>query len=112
MKVRIAIVTPPRGRLIQKHHRQVTSLVKTPPSSGPTTEEIPKTAPKAPCTAGRFRSGKVLRRIVTAPLTIPELPSPATARPIMKATEFGAAAQMMDPISKMPMRMRNTHFGE
>lgn len=42
MKMR---VNPPTGRLIQKHHLQVTPLVKAPPTKGPRTEAIPKIIP-------------------------------------------------------------------
>ena len=39
---------PPVGRLIQKHQRQVTWSVKTPPTKGPTTLAIPHVAPIKP----------------------------------------------------------------
>lgn len=34
------IARPPTGRLIQKHQRQVTSQVKTPPRTGPRTVAV------------------------------------------------------------------------
>ena len=42
------IVTAPMGRLIQKHHRQLTPPVNPPPTRGPRTEDKPKTMPKRP----------------------------------------------------------------
>lgn len=45
------------------------------------------------------------------PLVTPALPSPAIARPMMNAIEFGAAPQMVDPISKIPMTVKKTYFG-
>lgn len=41
-----------------------------------------------------------------APLKMPAEPIPATARPMIKAVEFGAAAQTIDPVSKMLMAAR------
>jgi hypothetical protein len=38
-----AAAIPPKGRLIQKHHLQLTLSVKTPPNNGPITEEMTKT---------------------------------------------------------------------
>jgi hypothetical protein len=38
-----AAAIPPKGRLIQKHHLQLTLSVNTPPNSGPITEEMTKT---------------------------------------------------------------------
>ena len=38
-----AAATPPKGRLIQKHHLQLTLSVNTPPSNGPITEEMTNT---------------------------------------------------------------------
>ena len=35
------------------------------------------------------------------PVEVPALPRPAMARPTMKAVEVGAAAQMIEPISKI-----------
>jgi hypothetical protein len=52
------------------------------------------------------------RWIVTIPpLKMPENPRPATARPMMKAVEFGAAPQIADPISNRDIAVIKTHFG-
>ena len=47
-------------------------------------------------------------RITMAPDMMPADPSPATARPMMKATEVGAAPQMAEPISNSAMAVRKT----
>jgi hypothetical protein len=44
--------------------------------------------------------------IKIAPEKIPAAPTPATARPIMRAVEFGATPQISEPISKMKRAMR------
>lgn len=46
----------------------------------------------------------------TAPEKIPPLPTPEIARPMMKATELGAAPQMALPTSKSKMVVRRTPF--
>lgn len=45
------------GKLIRKHHRQVTLSVKTPPSRGPETEAIPYMLPMKPLYIGRCWRG-------------------------------------------------------
>jgi hypothetical protein len=47
-----------------------------------------------------------------APEKIPAAPIPATARPMMRAVEFGATPQIREPISKMKRAMRYTHLIE
>lgn len=48
--------------------------------------------------------------MIKAPEKTPALPTPATARPMMRALLVGAAPQTRDPSSKMPMAMRKTHL--
>lgn len=50
--------------------------------------------------------------LIRAPVEIPDAPRPATALPIMKAVEVGATAQTKEPISKMAIAARKTHFIE
>ncbi len=45
-----------------------------------------------------------------APEKIPADPTPATALPMMSATEVGAAPQTTEPISKMVMAVKYTHL--
>lgn len=47
-----------------------------------------------------------------APEKIPADPTPAIARPIIKAAELGAAPQMALPISKMTSAVKYTHLIE
>jgi hypothetical protein len=42
----------------------------------------------------------------TLPEKMPAAPRPASARPMMSATELGAVVQTRDPISKMMMATR------
>lgn len=44
------------------------------------------------------------------PVTIPEAPQPEIALPTMKAAELGAAADTMDPISRIATAVTRTHF--
>ena len=50
--------------------------------------------------------------IIVPPEKMPADPRPATARPIMKAVEVGAAAQRPDPASKITIERTNPHFVE
>lgn len=49
--------------------------------------------------------------MMMAPEKIPEEPDPAMARPIMNATEFGAAPHIADPTSKTTIEERKTFLG-
>ena len=44
------------------------------------------------------------------PENIPDAPSPATARPMIKALEVGAAPQTAEPISNIPIDVMKTVF--
>lgn len=85
--------------LTQKHHLQDTLSVKTPPSRGPTTDEIPNMLDKAAMYIGRFIRGTVKPTMVIPPEKRADAPAPATARPTMSITEFFAAAHSIDPNS-------------
>ena len=107
--------TPPMGKLlykglagtvkrkasqlpyIQKHHLQVTSLVKAPPTTGPKHVAMPKALTTIPKYRGLLFKGAMYPMITRAPWNIPAEPTPAMARPTMKVGEFGAAAQSIDP---------------
>ena len=43
-----------------------------------------------------------------APEKIPAEPTPAMARPTIRAAELGAAPQTAEPTSKIPMEVRKT----
>ena len=80
--------------------------------TGPSTDDIPKAIPKMEVKIGRLRRGTSGSVIIIPPENIPADPSPAMARPMMKAAELGAAPQSADPASKMTIERRKTHFVE
>ena len=117
------IVMAPIGRLMKKHHLHVATgmlvfasidcralglplSVNTPPSRGPATLAIPYIAPMKPVYIGRFTRGTLYATMISAPEKIPALPTPATARPMIRAIEFGATPQIREPNSKIPIAMR------
>jgi hypothetical protein len=55
---------------------------------------------------GLCLNGTVTEMIKMAPEKIPAAPTPATARPMIRAVELGATPQMREPISKMNRAMR------
>ena len=50
--------------------------------------------------------------MTVAPVKVPALPMPAMARPTIKAEEVGAAAQMIEPISKITTIVMKVHLAE
>lgn len=48
--------------------------------------------------------------MIKAPAKIPAPPTPAIARPMIKASELGAAPHIAEPTSKMKMAVKKTHF--
>ncbi|CAI4216090.1 unnamed protein product [Parascedosporium putredinis] len=60
--------------------------------------------------ARKHEGGTVYAKIVNAPVKIPAPPTPATARPRMKARLVGATPQMRLPSSKMATAEINTVF--
>lgn len=67
---------------------------------GPMIEAMPNMDPMRPTYMGLFSSGTICVRISDEPEKMPAEPMPATARPIMKAVELGAAPQIAEPTSK------------
>ena len=63
-------------------------------------------APMNPVYIGLFSSETVWATIINAPEKIPADPTPATARPMIRAIEFGAAPQIKLPISNSPIAVR------
>lgn len=84
--------------------------MKATPRMGPRTLAIPKTAPKRPNNAGRLCKGTTGINMLKAPCSIPALPSPAIARPTIRLMELGAAPQIAEPTSKIPMKVIKVHF--
>ena len=70
----------PTGTLIQKHQRQWAVSVKKPPSSGPATAEIPKTAPIGPMYLPRSEAGTMSAMIACDRIISPPPPRPCTPR--------------------------------
>ena len=92
------MAVPPTGRFTQKHQRQVTSLVKTPPSRGPMVVAIINTPIHRPISSGRTLGSAVKLIISTEPPRVPAQPQPCRARPMIREMLFGAAAATMLPI--------------
>ena len=102
--------TPPKGRLIQKHHRQLARSVNTPPNSGPTTDDMPNMLDRSDMYNALFLSATEKPTIVIPPENSAAAPAPAMARPTMSITELVAAAQTMEPISNMRRAERYVHL--
>lgn len=71
---------------------------------------IAKLAPMTPRRAGVRAGGALSPTIMYEPEVIPAPPIPAIARPMMRAVEVGATAQMRLPTSKMKTAKRKTVF--
>lgn len=82
--------------------------MKAPPSSGPMTDDIPNKAPTMPTKMGLFLNGTICVTMTVDPAVMPAQPTPAIARPMMKAVELGAAPHRAEPTSKTMMVMRYT----
>jgi hypothetical protein len=59
---------------------------------------------------GLFLISTILEMMIMAPQNTPAAPSPAMALPMMKAAELGAAAQRIEPPSKMIEEIKYTHL--
>jgi hypothetical protein len=99
-------------RLIQNMNLQLSALLSViePPNSSPMADPMlhtPKTI--GDIIAWVFKETQY-DSIVVVPLTRPAAPSPETALPMMSATEFGATAEMIEPISKIASERQYTHF--
>lgn len=101
-----AAVTAPRGRLIQKHQRHVARSVKMPPKVGARIWATPLAALKMPAYLGRLCRGRLTVIMTTPPQRTPAHPIPAIALPMISVTEFGAAAQNIEPTSNKPRAQR------
>lgn len=84
----IMTIGPPRGRLIQKHHRQATSLVKTPPRTGPRMVDTIKTPIQLPINTGRLLGSATTLIRITDPPRVPAAPNPWIARPMITESLF------------------------
>ncbi|VTO92675.1 unnamed protein product [Fusarium graminearum] len=74
------------------------------------TEDIPYILATIAKSNGRFLISTILDIMIIAPQKTPAAPSPAMALPMMNTGELGAAAQSMEPASKIIDEARYTHF--
>lgn len=74
------------------------------------TAAMPYEAPTTPVRAGRLAGLALKPMMVYAPEPMPAAPTPAMARPTMRATLVGATPQMREPTSKMKMATRKLIF--
>jgi hypothetical protein len=74
--------------------------------SGPATDAIPYILPKRAPYFALFSSGTEQAMIMKLPAKMPAEPTPAIARPMINAVEFGAAPQMSEPTSKITMETK------
>lgn len=56
--------------------------------------------------AGLLAKGEIIVMVTSAPLKMPADPAPERARPMMKAIELGATAEIREPTSKMKRATR------
>ncbi|KFY42780.1 hypothetical protein V494_02248 [Pseudogymnoascus sp. VKM F-4513 (FW-928)] len=91
------------------HVRRGESVI-SPPSVGPRTDATPYILVTIPTNRGLWRICTVLATITRPPQKIPAAPNPATALPIMKAVELGAAAHTTEPTSNMAMAVMKVNF--
>ena len=103
----LSVKTPPSYYIVSTRVSMVGLEVFT---RGPATEAMPYMPPISPKKIGRLTRGTVLAIVTRAPVKIPADPSPATARPTMKAVEVGATPQTKEPSSKMNNATRKTHL--
>lgn len=71
---------------------------------------LPKVVARELLNSPRLRIGTEPAMMVEPPDVRPAPPRPATARPIMRTTELGAVAHMIDPISKRNSAERYVHL--
>ena len=104
------IAMAPSGRLMKKHHRQVALSLKTPPTSGPTTDATPYMLPSNAEYFGRLTGGTLKAIMMKLPAKIPAEPRPEIARPTMRVIELGATPQTKLPISKIVMEHKYAYL--
>lgn len=77
---------------------------------GPRSWPAPATAMVIPISIGRVSGGPASAMMLSAPLTMPLLPMPATARPTMNIGEETAVAQRREPSSKTATKIMKEYF--
>ncbi len=90
--------TAPIGRLIRKIQRQPVVEARTPPSAGPSTDDVAHTVDNFAWILGRSFSGYMsAARVCTVPWMAPP-PSPCTTRNAIRDPMSHAQAHSSDPI--------------
>jgi len=84
--------------------------VNAPPTMGPRTVPMPQTRPVKPTYMGRSWMLVVTESSVMTPTYMPLPPTPAMARPTMRAFMVGAEPQSAEPTSKMSTLIIYVHF--
>ena len=64
----------------------------------------------APALPGRLCIGAIAAMMLSAPLSKPDAPRPATARARMNNLELGAIPQSSEPNSNAPRKVRKVHY--
>jgi len=100
VKTRIAVATRPTGRLTQKTQRQETWVTRKPPTSGPSTLEVPQTVENRPWTKARCSASYRSPKSVMVIGSRPPAPSPWSPRKRISATIELAVPQSSDPSRK------------
>ena len=98
------------GLTMYRHHLHETWSVKAPPISGQATDAIPYILPNSAPYFALFSSGTEQAMVTKLPAKIPAEPTPAIARPMINAVEFGAAPQINEPTSKIIMDTEYAHL--
>lgn len=70
----------------------------------------PNVAPMNPKNFGLSFKGRRSTKMIMPPVEVPALAAPEMARPTMNAVDVGAAAQMMEPISKTTTVRMKVHL--
>jgi len=91
--------TAPMGKLIQKHHRQLTLVAKLPPMTGPIALPIAHTTDVIARYSPRSRRENVSQMMMLTVVPMPEDPRPCNAHPAIRECMDGARAQ-----SRLPPR--------
>lgn len=116
-------VRSPKGMLMRKQSRQVAWSVKRPPSKGPNSSPMnanpspaevyakPRqqriTQKKMHSLPGLFSSGTEEAMIVSNPVSNPDPPTPAKARPNINRFDEFATPEIKEPTSKIANPVRN-----
>lgn len=95
---------------MKKHHRQEAYEVRAPPTRGPTAWPRPKQPMTIPISSARFPIGTAAEIDVTAPVSIPEPPTPVTALAAIRAGEVCARPETREPTMKMAMKEISVSF--